>query len=134
MYVIDSETRDGFWTGGETNRFLKVLLSPFIQPEVDNITIGMVIVPPATNSDYHTHETAQEIWYVIEGQCQYRIGDEISDVKAGDIVYGPAKVPHQIINNSIDKCLKALYIMTPNGEEKATIEKIRQACAREEDK
>lgn len=41
----------------------------------------------------HTNEVEHE-QYVLSGRARMRIGDEVFEVAAGDVVYIPARVPH----------------------------------------
>ena len=74
----------------------------------------------------HSHREAQEIWYVLEGEGQMQVGDEICDIAPGDLIYGPEQVMHQIINNRDEKDLKALLILCPGGDEKNVLEALAQ--------
>ncbi len=130
MYIVDSNQRTGYWTGGESNRFLKVLLSPFLQKGVEGVTVGMVIIPPGSSSNLHSHDRAQEIWYVIEGEGLFEAGESRGTAGPGDIVFGPPSIPHRILNPSIDKVLKALWILCPNGDEEATLKEIEKAMGK----
>jgi mannose-6-phosphate isomerase-like protein (cupin superfamily) len=74
----------------------------------------------------HDHREAQEIWYVLEGEGQMQVGDEICDIAPGDLVYGPKQVMHQIINNRDEKDLKALLILCPGGDEENVVKALAQ--------
>ena len=41
----------------------------------------------------HTNEVEHE-QYVLNGRARLRIGDETVEVRAGDVVFIPARVPH----------------------------------------
>lgn len=121
MIVVNTEKLNGIWTGGENNRYLCVFLSPLMQNGVvHDFSMGLVVVPPNTKGDMHSH-TTQEVWYVIEGTGQFYIDGEIADVKPGDIVYSPERVTHQIINNTVDKVFKCLWIVIPDDQSEKRI-------------
>ncbi|MEO6287881.1 MAG: cupin domain-containing protein [Dyadobacter sp.] len=42
----------------------------------------------------HTHESQDEWWYVLEGEFNVKVGEEIFNAKPGDSVFGPRGVPH----------------------------------------
>jgi quercetin dioxygenase-like cupin family protein len=42
----------------------------------------------------HAHSREEEIWYVIEGEIKFYVGDEIRIGTAGSFVYIPRHVPH----------------------------------------
>lgn len=45
----------------------------------------------------HVHPY-DEVFIVRTGRARYTIGDEIIDAEAGDILMGPADVPHKFVN------------------------------------
>jgi quercetin dioxygenase-like cupin family protein len=63
---------------------------------------------PGYVAPMHTHP-GEEIIYVIEGTLEYEIGGKKSKVKAGDVLFVPAGIPHTATN-----------IGTGNGAELAT--------------
>ena len=119
-----------WWTGGEHNRFLTSFFSPALQDEIEGFSIGMVIVPPNSSSEVHQHEKTRESWYIVEGTGKIKIGAETENLYPGLLVYGPPGVPHQILNDSIDKVLKALLILNPDGDELGVL---KNAAAAERD-
>ncbi|MBS7642711.1 cupin domain-containing protein [Candidatus Bathyarchaeota archaeon] len=44
----------------------------------------------------HTHESYEELYYIVEGEAKVRIGDEELTVSRGDIVYIPPGVTHNV--------------------------------------
>ncbi len=45
----------------------------------------------------HVH-TYDEIFIVREGRARFTVGDTVLEAEAGDIVFGPANVPHKFTN------------------------------------
>ena len=45
----------------------------------------------------HLHPYA-ETFIVIEGRAHYKIGDAVIEAEAGEILTGPAEVPHKFTN------------------------------------
>lgn len=56
--------------------------------ETDEIGKGPVL---------HVHAYA-ETFIVIEGRAHYQIGDAVIEAEAGEILTGPAEVPHKFTN------------------------------------
>ena len=52
--------------------------------------------------DYHDHEDREQVYYFLKGRGKMKIDGEIHDVVEGDAVHLPAKVKHQLINDSED--------------------------------
>jgi len=44
----------------------------------------------------HTHESYEELYYIVEGEAKIRVGDEEINVSKGDIVYVPPGVSHNV--------------------------------------
>ena len=56
----------------------------------------LVCYEPGQGTRTHFHTDQEEIYYIIEGSGSITIGDETTDVTAGDFVYSPADTPHSI--------------------------------------
>lgn len=58
------------------------------------------VVPPGkTAAPFHRHHTADEMFLILSGVAEYRIGDERLPVQAGDCLGAPAGgQAHQIVN------------------------------------
>ncbi len=83
-----------------------------------NLGCMLTIVPPGKRAfPHHAHLIDDEMMFIIEGQGDYRFGDQTYPVKAGDMLGAPpggAEVAHQLINTG-DTDLKYLAFST-NGE------------------
>jgi mannose-6-phosphate isomerase-like protein (cupin superfamily) len=51
-------------------------------------------VPPLVDTPLHVHEHEDEVFYVLEGEHVYRVGDEEFRVGPGGVVFAPRGVPH----------------------------------------
>jgi len=74
-------------------------------------------IPPGASEGVHTHRLGDEeagsfdeFYYIISGQGQMGIAQEIIPVKAGDNVFTPNGVPHGIENTSNEEHLKVYLI------------------------
>lgn len=58
------------------------------------------VVPPGKRAfPHHRHHVLDELFYIVSGTGEYRFGDEIFPLRAGDLVSAPAGTqPHQIVN------------------------------------
>ncbi|HEY8022306.1 MAG TPA: cupin domain-containing protein, partial [Thermoanaerobaculia bacterium] len=57
------------------------------------------IVEPGKRTKHHNHQEG-ETFFVASGQGRYRVGDEVVEVKAGDVVFQPPFNSHVIENTS----------------------------------
>jgi len=87
--------------------------------------IGMVVwnLEPGQENDYHVHPTTEHLHIVIEGECEYTLGDQPPVVtKAGDAIMVPAGIAHGIRNVS-DKRMSYVAITSPGPYEKKRVER-----------
>lgn len=76
------------------------------------------VVPPGKKAfPFHRHHVMDELFYIVSGEGQYRWGDEMLPVRAGDIVAAPAGAnAHQLINTGTQD-LRYLGISNMAGAE-----------------
>jgi uncharacterized cupin superfamily protein len=76
---------------------------------------NVTAVPPGKRAvPFHNHRVNEELFFILEGEGEVRIGAETFKIKQGDLISNPpggAETAHQIINTS-DKELKYLAIST----------------------
>jgi mannose-6-phosphate isomerase-like protein (cupin superfamily) len=51
-------------------------------------------VPPLVDTPLHVHEHEDELFYVLEGEHVFQVGDEEFRVGPGGLAFGPRGVPH----------------------------------------
>ena len=58
------------------------------------------VVPPGKKAfPFHRHHVMDELFFIVSGKGEYRFGDEMMPVRAGDLVAAPAGTKaHQLIN------------------------------------
>lgn len=119
MIVVKTWESKGFVADKPFERVIKCLISPKLQ-DINNIGVGMVILPPGNKTTSHSHEKEEETWYVISGRGEITVGDETVDIEPEMLVVAPSGKVHSIHNNS-DESLKMLWIFTPPGIEEEYI-------------
>ena len=94
----------------------------FIGPKIGAKKLGynLTAVPPGKRAfPFHSHRVQEEMFYVIDGTGEVRIGAERFPIRAGDIIACPTGGPesaHQIINTGSTE-LKYLAISTKEPTE-----------------
>jgi len=63
-------------------------------------SFSRVLIKPGTTNQMHVHDDQEQVYFVIQGEGVIQIGEEKADVKAGDSIFLPSKVPHGFVNNS----------------------------------
>jgi quercetin dioxygenase-like cupin family protein len=76
----------------------------------------------------HVHRTQEETFYVLEGECEWQIGDQQVHATPGTFVFVPPGVPHNIANAS-DRPARVLMTVSPPGHEHYFEELSRLAAA-----
>ena len=73
-----------------------------------------IVEPGKIAFPFHVHHAIEEMFYIIEGNGEYRFGEETYPVKAGDLLSAPTGGPeraHQLVNTG-DVTLKYLAFST----------------------
>lgn len=87
--------------------------------------IGMCVwnLEPGQANDFHVHPTTEHMHIVIEGECEYTVGDAAPVViGVGDAVMVPAGVAHGIRNIG-DKRMSYVAVTSPGPYEKIRVER-----------
>lgn len=64
----------------------------------------------------HYHYTQDEWWYVLEGEFQIKVGDQLYNAKAGDSVFGPKGIPHAFAKVNEGGNARLLITFQPAGK------------------
>jgi len=94
-----------------------------ISPKVGAKKLGynLTILPPGKRAfPRHSHRVNEEMFFIVEGQGEVRIGEQRYPVKTGDVIACPPGGPetaHQIRNTSSTAELKILAVSTRESPE-----------------
>ena len=72
---------------------------------------------PGFDTGAHVHERLEETWYVLDGELEFRIGEETFTAAAGATVFVAPHVPHAFANRS-DRPARFLLILSPPGHDR----------------
>lgn len=61
-------------------------------------TFGVVRINPGEKNMAHIHSNCEELLYVVSGECEHGVGDEVYHLKEGMLINIPADVEHYAIN------------------------------------
>ncbi len=79
--------------------------------KVPDLSLGLYVLP-ADGTDPQSPHTEDEVYYVVSGMAQIKVGDEDSRrVEAGSIVYVAKNVEHRF--HSIEEELTVLVFFAP---------------------
>jgi mannose-6-phosphate isomerase-like protein (cupin superfamily) len=71
---------------------------------------------PMVDTPAHTHEHENELFYVLEGEHVYEVGDEQFRVGPGGLVFAPRGVPHSQ-RRVVSGVGRQLVLLSPGGFE-----------------
>ncbi len=86
-------------------------------------TMSMIetVSAPGRGPTWHCHSREDEVFYVISGIAEVRVGEEVYRCEAGDRIIGPRNIFHTY-RNAGDTDLKMILALTPGGFEQAFAE------------
>ena len=73
-------------------------------------------LPAGFSTGLHVHRVQEETFYVLEGECQWQVGEQLVRAEPGTYLFLPPGVPHNISNVS-DKPARVLMTVSPPGHE-----------------
>lgn len=91
-YVLNMEWGKIAWLYGEE-----------IDPD-GKMTFGMVYINAGEANGRHVHPNCEEIIFVLSGECDHSLGDEMFHLKPGMALRIPQGVPHHAKVTSWEPC------------------------------
>ena len=73
------------------------------------------LVPPDGGPPPHIHHNQVETFYILEGEMEVIVGDQIHETKAGDFVHISKGTPHRFLNRS-RTTTKMIFTFVPAGD------------------
>jgi mannose-6-phosphate isomerase-like protein (cupin superfamily) len=67
----------------------------------------------------HKHLRMEEVYYIVKGNAKMKIGSEIFDIKAGDIIPIPKGIYHNI--ESVESTIELVVVTHPRFDPKDLI-------------
>jgi quercetin dioxygenase-like cupin family protein len=84
---------------------------------------------PGFNTGDHVHSQIEEIFYVVEGEFEIRVGERILRAKPGDFVLVPPGVPHGFAN-PVGGSAKMVLLISPAGVHERYFEELAELLAK----
>ena len=73
------------------------------------------LVPPGGGPLPHIHHDQVETFYIVEGQVEILLGDQVYEAKAGDFVHVSKGTRHRFVNRS-QTPTKMIFTFVPAGD------------------
>jgi len=77
----------------------------------------------------HIHYEQDEWWYVLEGEFQIKVGDQLYNARPGDSVFGPRLVPHAFAKVNEGNA-KIMVLFQPAGKMEANFRAISEGVTK----
>ena len=108
-FIFDTE--QGEW---HPHPFAKgAMVRPLITQEQNpGLTIARVRLLPGAELPAHTHADSTETFFILSGVALCRVGDQVVEMRPGQIGYAPPGVEHAVRNPG-DEPVEALSIFNP---------------------
>lgn len=86
----------------------------------EQVLLCHVTYEPGTTVRRHSHETAEQVMWIIDGSMTMTIGDETRELEAGDVVVVNPGLEHELYSESgltfIEALAPVLRDHVPNAE------------------
>ena len=83
--------------------------------QAKNFSLGCVTLEPQGGQVPWHHQEQEEIYLILEGEGEMCLGAEKGEIKAGQAVYIPPKVFHQLTNTG-STAMRMIYCYGPAGD------------------
>ena len=83
--------------------------------QAESFSMGYVTLDPNGGQVPWHNQEQEEIYFVIEGEGEMCLGEEVRELRTGQLVYIPPGVFHQLSNRG-DTPLKMIYCYGPAGD------------------
>lgn len=121
MFHRSAESGRSYWGPGDRYTFLVT------GEESGGAYFSMLaVVPPGGGPPPHVHRDEDETFYVLDGSCTFRLGDERVDAGPGDFVNVPRGMVH-CFRNFTDEPMRMILTFTPAGIERFFEETLERA-------
>ena len=80
-------------------------------------SFGIVHINPGKTNPTHWHTAAQEIVYMLQGECDVTSGDTTFKLRAGETLFIPTDDHHELTNNSWEP---AVYVCSFSASGRGT--------------
>ena len=79
------------------------------------------VATPGFDTGLHVHERLEETWYVLDGEVEFRVGEETFQAAPGACVFVPPRVPHAFANRT-ETPARFLLILSPPTHDRYFVE------------
>ncbi|WP_201402275.1 cupin domain-containing protein [Kaistia sp. 32K] len=88
------------------------------------LSMVLLTVPPGGRASAHKHEHHETAIYILAGEAETWFGERLEQhvvVKAGELFYIPADLPHLAVNRSSEPLVAVIARTDPNEQESVVL-------------
>jgi len=86
----------------KTSGDIEVEVDPKFQCLKTITYVSLAKLQPTLSYEPHDHQDHEEVYYIISGSGQIKVGSESARFRDGDVIYIPEKMVHSITNDGSD--------------------------------
>jgi quercetin dioxygenase-like cupin family protein len=79
-------------------------------------TFGVVTIRPGQRNPLHLHPTCEELLYVLSGECEHKLGDDLFQLSPGMVIRIPRGVAHWARCTSEEPLVAAISFSSPDRQ------------------
>lgn len=84
-------------------------------------------VPPGEGDSLHIQHREDECFYVVEGEIEFLVGEEVVAARPGSLVYVPRGTVHAFTNTGAMQA-RILDVITPGGTRERLLEEVGEGA------
>lgn len=77
-------------------------------------TLGVVTIYPGKRNPLHAHPNCEELLYVVSGECDHKLGDDLFHLTPGSVIRIPRGVPHWARCTSTEELVAVVSFSAPD--------------------
>jgi len=81
-------------------------------------SFGLVHILPGKTNPEHWHTAAEELVFMLQGECDVQLADRTLKIRTGQTLYIPVGVKHELVNNGWEP---AVYVCSFSASMRGTL-------------
>ena len=65
-----------------------------------HLLVGLNCFEPGQVQPVHSHAGADKFYFIISGRATISLGEEKREIRAGELAWAPADLPHGVVNGA----------------------------------
>jgi len=96
--------------------------------DTGKLVFNTYFLEPRQLLNLHKHPATDELFFIVQGSGQFTVGKDQVMVDSGSVVYGPANVPHGLVNSGKSEIVM-ISVQSPKPVKMMYIENSSPVCS-----